>query len=125
ALRHFEQAVAADPSFWEARYNLGVLLAERGELDRAEEELKAARQGAPKAEDVAVALAEVQRRRGDVDAAAEILETFVKEHPDALTARTALVSVLREAGRTDQAIGQAREVLVRRPGDARALSELA
>src|SRR5690606_162925 len=76
-------------------------------------------------EDVAVALAEVQRRRGEHEVAVEVLEKFVEAHGEALTARTALVSALRDAGHTDRAIAQAREVLVRRPDDPRVLSELA
>jgi cytochrome c-type biogenesis protein CcmH/NrfG len=39
ALGLFEQAVRADAQLWEARYNLGVLHAEIGNLARAEREL--------------------------------------------------------------------------------------
>ena len=64
------------------------------------------------------------RRRGSNKDAASILEDFVKDHPGALDARTLYVTALRDSGQYDKAIAQAREVLVRKPGDATALSEL-
>lgn len=125
AVGHFEKAVARDPDMWEARYNLGLVLAERGELARAEEELERAAQLAPDAEDVVVAWAELRRRQGDAEGAIDALEPFTKGHPQALTARASLVSAYREGGQTERAIAEARAVLVRRPGDATTLSELA
>ncbi len=125
AVQHFEKAVARDPEMWEAHYNLGVVLAERGELARAEKELAVSAKLAPDAEDVVVAWAEVRRRQGDAEGAIAALEPFTKRHPEALTARASLVSAYREAGQTDRAITEARAVLVRRPGDATTLSELA
>lgn len=118
-------AVTADGKLWEARYNLGLLLAESGDLARAEKQLSEARALAPNAEDVAVALAEVQRRRGDAEAAAEVLREFVKAEPKAVAARIALVGALRDSGEIDAAIQHAREVLLRRSRDPNALAELA
>src|SRR5690606_33259895 len=82
----------------EARYDLGVVLANRGDLERAEQELARAHASAPEAEDVVVALAEVRRRRGEPAGAVEVLEAFVAAQPRALTARTALVAALRGVG---------------------------
>src|SRR5689334_21994076 len=39
AIELLEQAVKADPQLWEGRYNLGVLLAETGDLVAAEKQL--------------------------------------------------------------------------------------
>jgi tetratricopeptide (TPR) repeat protein len=125
AVAHYERAVSRDPEMWEARFNLGLVLAERGELARAEKELAAAAGRAPDAEDVVVAWSEVCRRQGDAESAISALQPFTTRHPEALTARASLVSALREAGKTDAAIAEARAVLVRRPGDATTLSELA
>ena len=72
----FTEAVKADPQLWEAQYNLGVLLAERGELESAERHLAGAVKLAPNAEDVVVALAEVRRRAGDPKGAVNALEGF-------------------------------------------------
>ena len=125
AIDLFQDALEADAKLWEARYDLGVLLAETGQLAEAERHLTAAAELAPNAEDVLVALSEVRRRQGDAEGAVTALEDFVKKHPDAVVARVALMSALRESGRTDEAIQHAQEVLVRRSGDPNALSELA
>lgn len=125
AIDLFRSAVKTDPHLWEARYNLGVLLAEQGQLAPAEKQLDEALKLAPNAEDVVVALAEVRRRRGNASGAADVLDSFVKAHPKAIAARIALVSALRDSNKFDQAIQQAREVLVRRPNDPNALAELA
>jgi len=119
------EAVRADGQLWEGRYNLGVLLAENGDLAPAEKHLEAAHQLAPNAEDVVVALGEVRRRLGDFSGATAVLGEFVKQNPDAGLARTALVSALREGGNVDQAIKEAQDALVRRASDPYALSELA
>ncbi len=125
AIDLFHQAVKADAKLWEARYDLGVLLADSGQLAEAEKQLSQAAELAPNAEDVLVALSEVRRRQGDAEGAVSALEGFVKKHPDAIVARIALMSALRESGRTDEAISHAQEVLVRHAGDPNALSELA
>jgi len=49
----------------------------------------------------------------------------VQAHPQAIDARTLLVGALRNSGQIDKAIAQGQEVLVRKPGDAAALAELA
>jgi Flp pilus assembly protein TadD len=119
------EAVQLDPSLWEARYDLGVTLAGAGDLAGAEVELAAVAKLAPDAPQVAVALAEVRRRRGEHRLAAEGLTDFVRTHPSAVDARTLYVATLRDSGQIEKAIAEAREVLVRKPGDATALAELA
>jgi tetratricopeptide (TPR) repeat protein len=125
AIALLREAIQIDPNLWEARYDLGVVLATNGDLAPAEEQLKAASKLAAENESIAVALAEVRRRRGSMKEAASSLEDFVKDHPGAIDARTLLVAALRDSGQHEKAIAQAREVLVRKPGDATALAELA
>lgn len=125
AIGLLEEAVQADAGLWEAHYNLGVLLADKGDLGAAERHLSTAEQLAPNAEDVALALSEVRRRRGDALGAVEALAPFVKANPSASFAPIALIGALRESKKVDQAIAQAQQVLVRHAGDPRALSELA
>lgn len=124
AIGLLEEAVKADAGLWEAHYNLGVLLADKGDLSKAERHLATAQQLAPNAEDVAVALSEVRRRRGDAQGAIAALQPFVKENPGAHYAPVALIGALREGGKVELAISQAQQVLVRHSGDPRALSEL-
>jgi tetratricopeptide (TPR) repeat protein len=125
AIGLLEEAVKADARLWEAHYNLGVLLADKGDLGTAERHLSTAQQLAPNAEDVALALCEVRRRRGDAQGAVDALAPFVKENPGASHAPVALIGALRESKKIDQAIAQAQQVLVRHAKDPRALSELA
>lgn len=125
AIGLLEEAVKADTGLWEAHYNLGVLLADKGDLATAERHLATAQQLSPDAEDVAVALSEVRRRRGDAQGAVDALAPFVKSNPGANYAPIALIGALRENGKVDQAIAQAQDVLVRHSADPRALSELA
>lgn len=124
AIALLREAIAQDPNFWEAHFNLGVLLAQSGDLEKAEAELVSARKLAPDAEDVVIALGEVKRLRGDNRGAAEALVPFIEGHPSALQARHLLVVTLREGKESDRAIGQARELLAKRPGDPATLSEL-
>ncbi len=124
AIALLEEAVKADAGLWEAHYNLGVLLADTGDLGTAERHLDTAQKLAPNAEDVAVALSEVRRRRGDADGAVAALSPFVKENPGAAVAPVALIGALRESGKIELAIAQAQQVLVRRASDPRALAEL-
>jgi len=119
------EAIQVDASLWEARYDLGVVLANAGDLAGAEEQLGVSAKLAPDFADTAVALAEVRRRRGEQRLAADGLSDFVRDHPGAVDARTLYVAALRESGQVDKAIAEAREVLVRKPADATALAELA
>ncbi|MGC4091538.1 MAG: tetratricopeptide repeat protein [Polyangiaceae bacterium] len=125
AIGLFEQAVKADASLWEARFNLGVLYADAGNLAAAERELGQAAQLSPDSEDVVLALSEVRRRRRDRSSAIDALESFVKKHPNASVAPIALMTALREGGKVDAAIDLAHRLLVRRAHDPYVLSELA
>ncbi len=125
AVALLREAISIDPNLWEAKYNLGVVLASGGDLGGAEDQLRATQKLAPDIQDVIVALAEVERRRGENRSAADLLGDFVQAHPQALDARTLFVGALRNSGQIDKAIAQGQEVLVRKPGDAAALAELA
>jgi tetratricopeptide (TPR) repeat protein len=125
AIEFFRDAIKQDGSLWEARFDLGIVLGQTGDLAGAEDELTRAAKMVPADEDVALALAEVRRRRGEAKDAADGLEDFVKANPNSLAARTLYVTSLRESGQYDAAISQAQNVLGKKPGDASALAELA
>jgi Flp pilus assembly protein TadD len=125
AVALLREAIVMDKSLWEARYDLGVVLASGGDLAGAEDQLRAAAKISPEALDVVIALAEVQRRRGEHKDAAETLGTYLNAHPQSVEARSLYVAALRSSGQVDKAITQARELLVKKPGDASALAELA
>jgi Flp pilus assembly protein TadD len=125
ALSLLREATTLDARLWEARYDLGVVLATAGDLAGSEDQLAVSARLAPDSQEVAGALAEVRERRGEPKLAAEGLADFVHDHPGAVDARTLYVGALRESGQIDKAIAQAREVLVRKPADSTALAELA
>lgn len=124
AIQLLREAIAIDAGLWEAHYNLGVVLGSGGALAEAESSLRAARKIAPHAVEVAIALSEVQSRREDDKAAAETLGEYLKAQPQSVEARARYVVALRDSGQVDKAIAQARELLVKKPGDASALAEL-
>jgi tetratricopeptide (TPR) repeat protein len=125
AIALLREAIGLDRTLWEAHYDLGVVLAGAGDLAGAEDELRAASKLAPDAEEVAIALGELRRRRGENKEAADALGDFLQDHPNATEARILDVTALRDSGQLDAALKQAQEVLVRKPGDAAALAELA
>ena len=125
AIGLLREAIVLDRGLWEAHYDLGVVLAGAGDLAGAEDELKTSSKLAPDAEEVAIALGELRRRRGEQKDAADALGDFLQDHPNAIEARILDVTALRDSGQLDAALKQAQEVLVRRPGDASALAELA
>lgn len=124
ALVLLREAIGIDPNLWEARYDLGIILADSNDLASAEPALDAAAKLAPAQEEVAVALAEVRRRRDSHKLAADGLGDFLKTRSDAIDARTLYVTALRDSGQVDEAIRQGRLVLTRKPGNAVALAEL-
>ncbi len=125
AIALLREAIALDRGLWEAHYDLGVVLAGAGDLAGSEDELRTASKLAPDAEEVATALGELRRRRGENKDAADALGDFLQDHPNATDARILEVTALRDSGQLDAALKQAQEVLVRKPGDAGALAELA
>jgi tetratricopeptide (TPR) repeat protein len=125
ALSLTREAIAIDPQLWEGHYNLGVLLAQGGDLGGAEPSLERAAAIAPDVEEVAAALGQVRRQRGEHRKAAEGLKAYSERHPDATSVRALYVGALRDAGQIEEARNEAREILRRKAGDATALSELA
>lgn len=125
AIALLREAIAIDGNLWEARYNLGVVLAQSGDLASAEEQLERSFRLAEGTQEVTLALAEVQRRRGKYKDAAETLSNFVSKNPTVASASMAYVSALRDAGQVDKSMAAAKDLLAKKPGDASALAELA
>lgn len=120
----FEAALAIDPTFWEARYNLGVLSRREGDLPAAAEAFDAARVLAPNSSEVLTALAEVRWALGEREVATSLLTTYVGTHAEDIAARVSLATMLRDQRNFDGALAQAREVLIRDPRNVGALAEV-
>jgi tetratricopeptide (TPR) repeat protein len=125
ALELLREAAKLDENLWEARLNIGIVLAETSDLVGAEASLVEGSRIAPDEEDLAAALANVRRRRGAAKGAADGLSKFIATHAASDATRSLAVMVLRESGQVDEAIKQARLVLTRNPGNSSALAELA
>lgn len=79
ARKHLEEAVKLDPNYYNARYNLGVVLAELKDFPGAREQLeKAIALGATEPE-VRFKLASVLRTMGETEAAQEQLKIYQQE----------------------------------------------
>jgi tetratricopeptide (TPR) repeat protein len=125
AIGLMREATTIDPRLWEAHYDLGVLLAQTGDLAGAEASLARAAELAPDSEEASMALGQVRRLRGEGRRAAEGLKAFLDRHPDATSIRAVYVGALRDGGQLDAALAEAHELLRRRAGDPAALAELA
>ena len=124
-LELLREAAKLDENLWEARLNIGIVLAESSDLVGAESALVEGLRIAPDEEDLAAALANVRRRRGAAKVAADGLAKFIATHPASDATRSLAAMVLRESGQVDEAVKQARLVLTRNPGNSSALAELA
>ncbi len=129
AMRRFARAAQMDANLWEANYNLGVLALRRGRTEPALGALRAAVEaphaaGAAADPRAALALAEVLRRQGQLAEAESVLRRQVQDQPQALDVRNALARVLRQGRSFDDALGEAREVLIRDGRNLGALNQI-
>ncbi|MEM9864365.1 MAG: tetratricopeptide repeat protein [Myxococcota bacterium] len=124
ARARFEQALTIDPNLWEARFDLGVLQREAGELDAARSSFASVIETAPQRLEPRLAMAEVAYRLGDRREAADQLRTVLERDPENVNGRLSLAVILRENEDYDEALDAAREVLIRNPQSAPALLEV-
>ena len=124
ARARYRQAIAIDPTLWEAHYNLGVLERTEEHLDEALHHFEAALEVQPVARGPLLAAAEAAYAQGNADAAIDRLRKLLEHHSDDQEARISLAVMLRLQEKWDGALAQAREVLVRDPGAIRALLEV-
>jgi len=74
--------LAIDPGDAYANYNLGKVLCERGDLERAEPLIRAALDRKPEFPEAQVVLSNLHESRGDLAAALSTLESALKQRPD-------------------------------------------
>jgi uncharacterized protein (TIGR03032 family) len=90
AVEAFRECLARHPDFPDARYNLGVALAEVGDLREALEHLLAAREKEPDRSEVQLSVGSLYQRLGDYDNARTAFETSVARQPDNALAHASL-----------------------------------
>ena len=103
----------------EARVNLGTFEAQRGNLARAEEDLKAAIALDPEFVPAYVNLADMYRVRGQDADAVRILREGLKRSPKSAALHHALGLALVRAKRSDQALQELAQAAKLDPGNAR------
>jgi tetratricopeptide (TPR) repeat protein len=99
----------------EARFNLGVTLAEQGRLDDAREEYERALAAKPSLRQAAVNLALLLEQQGDPRTAAAAYARVLRDFPEDAVARARLAALYEASGQLDEAWRLAREALQRDP----------
>lgn len=121
----FQRAVRVTSENKMAHNNLGLALAEQGELDQAVHHCEEALAIDPNYVDAHINLAHVLIQQGKTDEALAHYEEALEINPDAQKAATGLANVLAEQGDMDSAIAQYSKVLEADPNNADAHYNLA
>ena len=117
SLTLWRQTLAREPESVRARIWLGLYHKHHGDLVRAEELFRSARNLNPSEVSAAVNLAIIRAMCGDLDAAAALLAEAVCLRPDSVAARANLAFALYLQGRRDLALSQIRKAWRLAPND--------
>jgi len=112
-----------NPSAWIAHNNLGILLAERGDVAEAESHLRAVLELSPSHSGALANLGYLLDRTGRDAEAAEVLARAAAARPDDADARAHLVRVLLRLGRPGDALPYAIDAARLRPDDPEILCD--
>ena len=124
AANAFKQALARDPNYFEAQYNLGLTYLQWGNNAQAVVELKKALYLQPKNSIVWSSLAVAYDNQSESDDAMEALTQAVTYDPDNTTARMNLAAMYANAKNMPQAIAQYRELVKMDGGNVEAMLNL-
>ncbi|TPV97288.1 MAG: tetratricopeptide repeat protein [Myxococcales bacterium FL481] len=100
----YEHALELDPDFAPAWTNLGSLLAEQGQLDRARDHFDHALRCDPDQPEARLNLAELALREGDPEVAVAGFREVLSREPDSVEAHYGLARALLELGGQAQAL---------------------
>jgi len=109
------RAVVDSDEIPEARFNLGVTLAEQGRPDEARAEYERALAAKPSLRQAAVNLALLVEQQGDPSAAAAAYARVLRDFPEDAVARARLAALYEASGQLDESWRLAREALQRDP----------
>lgn len=124
AVKLLERAIAIAPADVSARFQLGTLLAEQGDLDGARAQLERCTQLSPEFSDGWVQLSALQARRGEHAAAERTLAEGLQRCPSSPGLHLMAARNLRQAGRHGEAIAEFRTSIRLRPNEPDAYIEL-
>ena len=125
AIRELQAALAQNPQFAEAWFNIGIAHQRTGNLNAAEEAYRKTLEIKPDMTVAMVNLAEVHRLKGEFDRALDLLQRAERQTPRNSLVRNQRVAVLRAMGRNDDAIGEARSLIEENSNDEAAFINLA
>ncbi len=117
--------LARNPAAWMARNNLASDLLERGRVDEAIAEARAALASAPRNAEAYVTLGDAQGRQGRQGEALGNYQRALEIEPTNAIAHNNLGNALLEAGRVNEAVDHYRKALATRPDFAKAHANLA
>jgi tetratricopeptide (TPR) repeat protein len=112
------------PTIFEAHYNLGSMLLQRGALDEAIVQFQAAASARPNDAAANNALGNALLAKGDVDGAVQRFDSAIAAQPDYFDAHYNLASVLASQGNFQDAASQFGEAVRLNPEDANAQANL-
>ncbi len=121
----WRHTLAENPDAWLAHYNLGKLLADRGETDEAMAQYREALAAKPDLAEANVNLANALADGGDLDGAIGHYEAALSADPDKPLTHYDLGLALEQTGRVDRAEAQYREAIRLDPGLGGAHNNLA
>ena len=113
AAESFQRAVAADPTLWEAWYNLGVTRWHMGDDRGATAAFSKAIELSPSDRNAHLARGEAYRRMRKFGEARADYEAVFTKDPNDLASRLRYASLLRESGDSDGSTKAVREILKR------------
>ncbi len=113
----FQQALTMDPGLADAQYGLGLLLGERGEIDRAEELYRSVVSKNPNHAGASFELGRILYRRGNLAQSKEAFEHAVSAAPDMLSAHYNLGIVYRELGDFEKSREEFKRAISLDPGN--------
>ncbi len=97
------------PDLADAHYTLGILYWQRGEFDKATEEMQSALRSKPDYAEAHYTLGTVYKQQGKLQESATELREAIRLQPDFAGAHTTLAGVLRQLGDTPGAAVEAKE----------------
>ncbi len=124
ALANFENVVRLDPNHLGAIFFLGVINAQRGNLEQAEHQLRRFVDKRPDVAQASLALAMIRLQQNDLAGAKAVLTPALQHHPDNLSLAELLASLHLAQGHGAAAEPLLRKVVAQQPDSASTLTKL-
>ena len=116
----WQDTIAKNPTCWMARNNLGIILADKGEIDEAMSQYREAIHLKPDYAEAQYNLGNAFIKKGQMDNAISRYQEAIRLKPDYAEAHFTLGVVLAKNGQIDAALRQYQEAIRLKPDDAEA-----